>query len=105
MENNPDFRFNRMRKSRKTEFFEVHTERAVITHLNSVVRHIPHFFKLHAHMQHVRMPHVDLPEFLICKEPLVFCFQFNSSPKEFCSKMTECCKPLKVLNSMLFAQK
>ena len=41
---NPDFRFNRMRKSRKTEFFEVHTERAVITHLNSVVRHIPHFF-------------------------------------------------------------
>ena len=30
---NPDFRFNRMRKSGKTEFFEVHIERAVITHL------------------------------------------------------------------------
>ena len=30
---NPDFRFNRMRKSGKTEFFEVHIERALITHL------------------------------------------------------------------------
>ena len=30
---NPDFRFNRRRKSGKTEFFEVHIERAVITHL------------------------------------------------------------------------
>ena len=29
---NPDFRFNRKRKSGKTEFFEVHIERAVITH-------------------------------------------------------------------------
>ena len=33
MQNNPDFRFNRMRKSRKTEFFEVHIKRAVITYL------------------------------------------------------------------------
>ena len=30
---NPDFRFNRKRKSGKTEFFEVHIERALITHL------------------------------------------------------------------------
>ena len=30
---NPDFRFNRRRKSGKTEFFEVHTERALITQL------------------------------------------------------------------------
>ena len=30
---NPDFRFNRMRKSGKTEFFEVHIERALIKHL------------------------------------------------------------------------
>ena len=30
---NPDFRFNRMRKSGKTEFLEVHIERALITHL------------------------------------------------------------------------
>ena len=44
MGKNPDCWFNRMRKSGKTEFFEVHTESAVITHLNSVVRHIPHFF-------------------------------------------------------------
>ena len=36
-----DFRFNRMRKSGKTKFIKVHIERAieraVITHLNSVV--------------------------------------------------------------------
>ena len=44
LQKKPDFRFNRMRKSGKTEFIEVHIERAVITHLNSVVRHIPHFF-------------------------------------------------------------
>ena len=37
---NQDFRFNRKRKSGKTEFFEVHIERALITHLISVVRHI-----------------------------------------------------------------
>ena len=44
MQNNPDFRFNRMKKSGETEFFEVHREKAVITHLNSVFCHIPHFF-------------------------------------------------------------
>ena len=32
MQNNPDFRFNRMRKSGKTEFLEVHIERAPITY-------------------------------------------------------------------------
>ena len=49
---NPDFRFNRMRKSGKTEFFEVHIKRAVITQLeNSVVRHIPHFLATCAHAQ------------------------------------------------------
>ena len=52
MLNNPDFRFTRMRKSGKTEFFKVHIERAVITQLeNSVVRDIPHFLAtcVHAH--------------------------------------------------------
>ena len=48
LQKNPDFRFKRMRKSGKTEFIEVNIERAieraVSTHLNSVVRHIPHFF-------------------------------------------------------------
>ena len=34
---NPDFRFNRKRKSGKTEFFEVHIERALITHLITVL--------------------------------------------------------------------
>ena len=34
---NPDFRFNRMRKSGKNEFFEVHIERALITHLITVL--------------------------------------------------------------------
>ena len=33
---NPDFRFNRKRKSGKTEFFEVHIERA-LTHLIAVL--------------------------------------------------------------------
>ena len=33
MKKNPDFRFNRMRKSGKTKFFEVHIESALITHL------------------------------------------------------------------------
>ena len=37
VEKNPDFRFNRMRKSGKTEFFEVHIERAVITHFKTVL--------------------------------------------------------------------
>ena len=37
MLNNPDFRFNRTRKSGKTEFFEVHIKRAVITHLITVL--------------------------------------------------------------------
>ena len=32
MQTNADFRFNRMRKSGKTEFLEVHLERAPITH-------------------------------------------------------------------------
>ena len=34
---NSDFGFNRKRKSRKTEFFEVHVERALITHLITVL--------------------------------------------------------------------
>ena len=34
---NPDFRFNRKRKSGKTEFFEVHIERALITPLITVL--------------------------------------------------------------------
>ena len=34
---NPDFRFNQKRKSGKTEFFEVHIKRAVITHLITVL--------------------------------------------------------------------
>ena len=34
---NPDFRFNRERKAGKTEFFEVHIERAVITHLKTLL--------------------------------------------------------------------
>ena len=33
LQKKPDFRFKRMRKSGKTEFIEVHIERAVITHL------------------------------------------------------------------------
>ena len=33
MQKSLDFRFNRTRKSGKTEFFEVHIKRAVITHL------------------------------------------------------------------------
>ena len=37
MQNNPDFRFTRMRKSGKTEFFEVHIKRAVITHFITVL--------------------------------------------------------------------
>ena len=60
MQKNPDFRFNRMRKSGKTEFFEVHIERAVITQLeNSVVRHILDLQNAHMHMHtertHARM--------------------------------------------------
>ena len=41
---NPDFRFNRMRKSGKTEFFGVHIERAVITHLKTLLFVIFRFF-------------------------------------------------------------
>ena len=37
MQNNPDFRFSQTRKSGKTEFFEVHIERVVITHLIKVL--------------------------------------------------------------------
>ena len=37
MQKSPDFRFNRTRKSGKTEFFEVHIKRAVITHLITVM--------------------------------------------------------------------
>ena len=37
MQNSPDFRFNRTRKSGITEFFEVHIKRAVITHLITVL--------------------------------------------------------------------
>ena len=37
MQKSPDFRFNRTRKSGKTEFFEVHIKRAVITHLITVL--------------------------------------------------------------------
>ena len=89
---NPDFRFNWMRKSGKTEFFEVHIKRAVITQLeNSVVRHIPHFFL--ATCLHVDRPesgrkvrfiialgllpiiHLLGPEFLRRKEPLIFHFE------------------------------
>ena len=64
LQKKPDFRFNRMRKSGKTEFFEVHIERAVITQLeNSVVRHILHLqnahMRTHMHMHtertHARM--------------------------------------------------
>ena len=33
MQKNLDVQFNRMRKSGKTDFFEVHIKRAVITHL------------------------------------------------------------------------
>ena len=52
LQKKPDFRFNRMRKSGKTEFIEVHIERAVITQLeNSVVRDIPHFLATCAHAQ------------------------------------------------------
>ena len=82
MQKNPDFRFNRMRKSGKTEFFEVHIKRAVITQLeNSVVRHIPHFF---SGIRKVRfiialglLPIIHLlgPEFLRRKEPLIFHFE------------------------------
>ena len=51
LQKKPDFRFTRMRKSGKTEFFEVHIERAVITQLeNSVVRHILHLRNAHMHM-------------------------------------------------------
>ena len=52
LQKKPDFRFNRMRKSGKTKFIEVHIERAVITQLeNSVVRDIPHFLAACAHAQ------------------------------------------------------
>ena len=34
---NPDFRFNWKRKYGKTEIFEVHIERALITHLITVL--------------------------------------------------------------------
>ena len=52
LQKKPDFRLNRMRKSGKTEFFEVHIERAVITQSeNSVVRHISHFLPTCAHAQ------------------------------------------------------
>ena len=37
MQKSPDFRFNRTRKAGKTEFFEVHKKRAVITHLITVL--------------------------------------------------------------------
>ena len=37
MQKSPDFRFNRTRKSGKTEFFEVHIKRAVITRLITVL--------------------------------------------------------------------
>ena len=43
---NPDFRLNRMRKSGKTEFFEVHIERAVITHLKTLLFAIFRFFNM-----------------------------------------------------------
>ena len=37
MQKDPDFRFNRMRKSGKTEFLEVQIERASITHFITVL--------------------------------------------------------------------
>ena len=47
MQNNPNFRFTRMRKSGKTEFFEVNIERAVITHLIKALFVIFHTFWLY----------------------------------------------------------
>ena len=44
---NPDFRFNRKRKSGKTEFFEVHIERALITHLITALLVTFHTFFSH----------------------------------------------------------
>ena len=46
---NPDFRFNRKRKSGKTEFFEVHIERALITHLITAL-----FVTFHTFFSHMR---------------------------------------------------
>ena len=37
MQNNLDFQFNWTRKSGKTEFFEVHVKRAIITHWITVL--------------------------------------------------------------------
>ena len=49
MQNNLDFRFNRMRKSGKTEFFDVNIERAVITNLITALFVIFHTFWLYVH--------------------------------------------------------
>ena len=69
MLNNPDFRFSRMRKSGETEFYEVHTEKAVITHLNSVVRHIPHFFSYMRACHEWELTSFDLNEGPLGLEP------------------------------------
>ena len=44
---NPDFRFNRKRKYGKTEFFEVHIERALITDLTTALFVTFHTFFSH----------------------------------------------------------
>ena len=59
----PDFRLNRMRKSGKTEFFEVHIERAVITHLITVLFVIFCTCRMHTCICMHTCPHVDHPEF------------------------------------------
>ena len=77
-----------MRKSGKTEFIEVHIERAieraVITHLNSVVRHIPHFFIMLAY----RLSTLLIRAYKVCywssilncfQNNRCFCFQNNQS--------------------------
>ena len=76
MEKNPDFRFNRMRKSGKTEFFEVHIERALITHLITML--FATFFIFVTYMRACTIPrNKHTVPFSRCEGELSDCFPLN----------------------------
>ena len=75
-EKNPDFRFNRMRKSGKTEFFEVHKERALITHLITML--FATFFIFVTYMRTCTIPrNKHTAPFSRCEGELSDCFLLN----------------------------
>ena len=84
MQKNPDFRFNRMRKSGKTSFLSTYREGCYHTFDNSVVRDIPNFLATCAHA-HLTTPNQT----------------FTITHLTHAAK----CKPMYMLNLMLFAQK